>query len=599
MSAPDPLKEGAGVALSIASELTSVVFAIQNLQLRLVTIPKHQGGKAVEKPSTGPNLKAQQAADKLKFQPALNDRWLAAAGPVETTRAWAAAIPWASQDRTAARAVSRCEARLTVINPRAMAGYQELRLKGVDRADAMVQVAPLFDQPGGGGVRPEGHDVGASIAASASAADEIADAIVADHAQLAAETKADGLTARPAGVLSDGPAEDFSLDALDRTARQPAIGANGNGPERDASTLGGVADISFDDDLTAPITVHDASAAAAAEDVTRRADLGTIPGDAGARTDQSRVFDWEAANGPDLNAPTPPEPAPPTLAGAAPAPSSVDPAVAAAAAAETQPTTDLAGAATPPAPAASNAPTEPRPTVGTPDGDLADAATALTSPGPVPGSDAGPEPRDLDAADLDTAERTPAPAASPTSGLAAVHGTTEEPARDLPQIAQGEGIGATEGVVQATPPPAMAPPQVSEALGAAPAVPGRPEAVPGNAVTDRASETLSNQELGRAAADRAQPDLVPTAADEHSMGIEQAERHAHTADTLHASAVEPARRPPAPEAPEAAASKGLSPAELDSAAPLAEAVNRPKRPKNKPTPPTQGRDRRQGRGLGH
>jgi hypothetical protein len=218
---------------------------------------------------------------------------------------------------------------------------------------------------------------------------------------------------------------------------------------------------------------------------------------------------------------------------------------------------------------------------------------------PAPGADTGHDLRDPDAVDLDGPERAPAPAASPTSGLAPVHGGPDEPTRDLPRAAPGEWMAATEGVVQSTPAPPLAPPPPTDALSAAPLVPGRPEAVPGNAVTDRAAETLSNQELGRAAADRAQPDIVPTPADEHSIGIEQAERHAHTADTLHAAAVEPAPRPRAPDAPDESASKGQSPSELDSAAPLAQAVDRPQRSNNRPTPPTPGRDRHQGRSPGH
>jgi hypothetical protein len=120
--------------------------------------------------------------------------------------------------------------------------------------------------------------------------------------------------------------------------------------------------------------------------------------------------------------------------------------------------------------------------------------------------------------------------------------------------------------------------------------------VPGAPVTDRASETLSGQELAHAAADKAQNDIVPTAADEHAIGIEHAERHTHSADTLHAMGTQPA---PAQSAPPPSAARPENPADIVLDGTVAEQISRPPRPKPKGPAGGPGVERSKGRTLGH
>jgi hypothetical protein len=78
------------------------------------------------------------------WAPAHDSKWLAQADVLEAARTWSAAAGYADADPTAASAVRKCEERLRVLHPYAMARYDRLRSEGTDAFDAMRQAVPLF-----------------------------------------------------------------------------------------------------------------------------------------------------------------------------------------------------------------------------------------------------------------------------------------------------------------------------------------------------------------------------------------------------------------------------------------------------------------------
>src|SRR4051794_38276949 len=103
----EPMREAASVVVGIANELANVVMATQSLQLRLIGLkPDKDAPLTPDTPEPEPTLaldpRAGEAAARVAWQPALNEEWLAKATPVETARVWAAALPFAPHDPSAA-----------------------------------------------------------------------------------------------------------------------------------------------------------------------------------------------------------------------------------------------------------------------------------------------------------------------------------------------------------------------------------------------------------------------------------------------------------------------------------------------------------------
>ena len=71
-------------------------------------------------------------------------RFLGQADLLQAARAWSAAAAYADADPEAADAVRRCEQRLRVLHPYAMAWYDRLRGGGAAPFDAMHEALPLF-----------------------------------------------------------------------------------------------------------------------------------------------------------------------------------------------------------------------------------------------------------------------------------------------------------------------------------------------------------------------------------------------------------------------------------------------------------------------
>jgi hypothetical protein len=150
----DPLREGANAIVGLASEFSNVIMATQSLQLRLIGLkpdkdaPLEDALEEAAEEIANPHLRAQQQANaRFAWQPALNDEWLSDATPIEAARAWAAAVPFAKDEPSAALAMARTEVRLNEVHPEAMAEYRQLRSEGWAPTDAMLECAELFDRP--------------------------------------------------------------------------------------------------------------------------------------------------------------------------------------------------------------------------------------------------------------------------------------------------------------------------------------------------------------------------------------------------------------------------------------------------------------------
>jgi hypothetical protein len=78
------------------------------------------------------------------WAPAHDSRWLAQADLLQAARVWSAATAYAEADPAAGSATRKCEERLRVLHPYAMAWYDRLRGEGAGPFDAMRQALPLF-----------------------------------------------------------------------------------------------------------------------------------------------------------------------------------------------------------------------------------------------------------------------------------------------------------------------------------------------------------------------------------------------------------------------------------------------------------------------
>jgi hypothetical protein len=89
---------------------------------------------------------ARQAA-RTRWAPAYDSRWLAQADLLQTVGVWGAAAVDADADPEARAALRKCEERLRVLHPYAMAWYDRLRSEGAGAVEAMREAAPMFGRP--------------------------------------------------------------------------------------------------------------------------------------------------------------------------------------------------------------------------------------------------------------------------------------------------------------------------------------------------------------------------------------------------------------------------------------------------------------------
>jgi hypothetical protein len=153
---PDPIHEAMHRALQravqVASSIVTGAQVLAHLRRTHARIAADQDGRARQVLTA--QVRADQAADRTQWEPALDPDWMSRADLADTARAWGTAMPYADpaatwHDPAAATAMRRCEDRLRALHPDAMAHYDQLRSHGADAAEAMREATPLFGLPPG------------------------------------------------------------------------------------------------------------------------------------------------------------------------------------------------------------------------------------------------------------------------------------------------------------------------------------------------------------------------------------------------------------------------------------------------------------------
>ena len=143
---PDVLGDAVSHSSQRLAQLGSLVTAAATMEVR-----RRAQASALKAAHGEQELKAlreqervERQAARARWAPAFDPRWLAQADLLQAARVWGAAAAYADADPEAAAAVRKCEERLRVLHPYAMAWYDRLRGEGVGAVEAMRQAVPLF-----------------------------------------------------------------------------------------------------------------------------------------------------------------------------------------------------------------------------------------------------------------------------------------------------------------------------------------------------------------------------------------------------------------------------------------------------------------------
>ena len=150
---PDPFQDALNHGLQRAVQVASSVFTgaqvyvhLQGTQARAAAARDEQTRRTLTA-----QIRADRDAARSGWAPALDPAWLRQADLFQTAQAWGAAMPYADRavpwyEPAAATAMRKCEERLRILHPHAMARYDRLRGEGMAPADAMREAAVLFGQ---------------------------------------------------------------------------------------------------------------------------------------------------------------------------------------------------------------------------------------------------------------------------------------------------------------------------------------------------------------------------------------------------------------------------------------------------------------------
>ena len=136
MDTPDVYPDALGDALSHSSQrfaqLASLITDATTMQIRR-RAQVHAANAARNQRELRALREEQRAAWQLAragWAPAHDSRWLAQADLLQAARVWGTAAAYADADPAAASAMRKCEERLRVLHPYAMAWYDRLRGEG-------------------------------------------------------------------------------------------------------------------------------------------------------------------------------------------------------------------------------------------------------------------------------------------------------------------------------------------------------------------------------------------------------------------------------------------------------------------------------------
>ncbi len=143
---PDLFGDGLSYSSQRMAQLASLVTAAATAEARRKA--QRNAAKTIRRERALRELRDQERAGyelaRAGWAPALDRRFLDQADLLQAARVWSAAAAYAGADPEAADAVRRCEERLRVLHPYAMAWYDRLRSDGTAPLDAMREALPLF-----------------------------------------------------------------------------------------------------------------------------------------------------------------------------------------------------------------------------------------------------------------------------------------------------------------------------------------------------------------------------------------------------------------------------------------------------------------------
>ncbi len=142
----DPLREAATHGMQKAVQVAPTAAAAVQVWLHMKAQRVREQAERERQAADALRAKQRAAhrAARLQWLPANDPAWLRTADLLQVSRAWGAALPYATSDPGAERALLRCESRLRELHPYAMNRYDRLRVEGHAPEAAMREVTPLF-----------------------------------------------------------------------------------------------------------------------------------------------------------------------------------------------------------------------------------------------------------------------------------------------------------------------------------------------------------------------------------------------------------------------------------------------------------------------
>ncbi len=148
------LVEGASHGAARAGELAGLLMmaAQHAARAREQRLQAELANSQQEADAQRAQLRADHAADRLRWAPALERDFAAGATAHEAMGAWTAAQPWVEHDPSAAQAANRAEERLAVLHPDLMEEYRGYRADDMEPTQAMLEAGRTVSAPAWRGV---------------------------------------------------------------------------------------------------------------------------------------------------------------------------------------------------------------------------------------------------------------------------------------------------------------------------------------------------------------------------------------------------------------------------------------------------------------
>ena len=143
---PDPIVEGFTHSGERLIQIITVVAVLEQGYVRRLArlgAAKATRDAAVER-AAAELQRAALAEARARWARAHDRNWLRQASLIHTAETWAAAVPYAADEQSAAAAVRNCEERLRDLHPHAMSHYDRFRTRGETHLGAMKLAAPYF-----------------------------------------------------------------------------------------------------------------------------------------------------------------------------------------------------------------------------------------------------------------------------------------------------------------------------------------------------------------------------------------------------------------------------------------------------------------------